>query len=162
MTAATEVEVQMAEPYEVRKATTADLRALVALMNDFYAEAGYVLDHSEAARSFEALLVREALGAVWIATVGNLPVGHAVLAVRYAMEHAGLCGYIDDLFVRSTHRRMGIASALLGLLEADCATRGCKALVVEVGKANVAGLKSYERMGMRLIDDGRVLYSKVL
>jgi ribosomal protein S18 acetylase RimI-like enzyme len=150
------------ESYDVRRATSADLQALVGLMGVFYAEAGFALNHGEASESFSTLLASEALGAVWIAYARSLPIGHTVLTVRYAMEHSGLCGYIDDLFVEPNHRRVGVASSLLKLLEAECIARNCRALVVEVGKDNAAGLRSYERMGMRHVNDGRVLYRKVL
>ena len=74
-------------------------------MKDFYAEAGYDLDEREAAASFSDLLSQAALGSAWIAFAGAKAIGHAVLTVRYTMEHGGLSGYIDDLFVVPGYRR---------------------------------------------------------
>ena len=85
-----------------------------------------------------------------------------MLTVRYTMEHGGLSGYVDDLFVRKEFRRHGAAYSLLLETEVECRKRNCKALIVEVGKDNTAGLKTYEKLGMQWINDGRILYKKAL
>jgi ribosomal protein S18 acetylase RimI-like enzyme len=152
----------MREALEVRKAGDADLHSLVALMRDFYAEANFRLDETLAMASFSELLSREALGSVWIARNGQKAIGHAVLTVRYTMEHSGLSGYVDDLFVHEDFRGQGVASKLLLELEKDCLARKCRALMVEVGKDNGAGLRVYEKLGMHHVNDGRIIYKKVL
>ncbi len=82
----------------------------------------------------------EALGSVWIALRASEPIGHAVLTVRYTMEHGGASGYIDDLFVQPGYRRQGVATMLLTELQKESLARGCRALIVEVGKDNRAAL----------------------
>jgi GNAT superfamily N-acetyltransferase len=59
--------------------------------------------------------------------------GHAVLTLRYTMEHGVLSGYIDDLFVKPQFRRQRIARALLSELFDECRRRTCKSIYVEVG-----------------------------
>ena len=88
----------------VRKATLDDIRPLVALMRDFYAESNFVLDERQATASFSTLLSQPSLGSVWIAFQGERAVGHAVLTIRYTMEHGGLSGCIDDVFVDRAYR----------------------------------------------------------
>ena len=146
----------------VRKADLSDIQLLVALMKDFYAEANFVLDEGEAAASFYNLLSRPPLGSVWIAFSGQRAIGHAVLTVRYTMEHCGLSGYVDDLFVQVECRRQGAASQLLLELEKECIARDCKAVTVEVGRNNLAGLKTYEKLGMQRVIDGRIIYKRLL
>ena len=148
--------------FSVRKAITTDLWALVALMKDFSAEADFELDERQAMQSISELLSQEAFGSVWIASKGPEPIGHAVLNVRHTMEHSGLSGYIDDLFAKPGYRRRGVASVLLRELEKECLDRKCRALVVEVGKNNPAGLEAYKRFGMRHISDGRITCKKML
>ncbi len=148
--------------FRVRKARLVDIPSLVRLMKDFYAEAHFELDEEEAAGSFSRLLSQPALGAVWIASGSEGDVGHVVLTVRHTMEHGGASGHIDDLFVESSHRRQGVASLLLRELERECLARGCKALLVEVGRDNPAGLRTYEKLQMKLVDDGRIIYRKAL
>ena len=139
----------------VRRATAADVDVLVDLMREFYAEAGFPLDEAWAASAFARLLDDPCLGAAWIMSVDGEAAGHAVLTVRFAMEFGGLSGYIDDLFVRTRHRRRGAAQAGLEALVADCRTRGCQSLHVEVDPGNVAAVALYQRFGLKPGDDTR-------
>ena len=50
----------------MRPATADDIETLVDLMDEFYAESGYVLDRRRAARAFAALLADPRLGRVWL------------------------------------------------------------------------------------------------
>jgi len=140
----------------VRLATVADIDVLVDLMRDFYAESNFPLDAAWAAQSFADLLANPAAGAIWVIDVDGRPVGHVVLSIRYAMEYAGLIGYIDDLYVRPDHRRRGAASAGLAVLVAECQKRGCKSLHVEVDPNNVPAVGAYRRLGMAPGTDERV------
>ncbi len=141
----------------VRVATADDIGPLVHLMDEFYAESGYQLDAQWAASSFAALCSRPDWGRAWLADSDGMPVGHAVLTVRYTMEHGGLSGYVDDLFVRPSFRRRGVASGLLREVFQDCRARGCKAVQVEVGGANVAARAVYAKFGLKPLQDGRLL-----
>ena len=134
-----------------------DIASLVALMHDFHAESGYMLDRSWAAESFRELLARPALGAVWLAHSGAEPIGHVVLTVCYAMEHGGLIGCIDDLYVKPGSRCIGVATALLAALFDECRDRACKAVHVEVGAGNAPARALYASFGLLSVQDDRVL-----
>ena len=152
----------MANEITVRKATSEDTETLVRLMEEFYAEADYRLDRRSAGLRTEGFFWKTTTAARGFFDGGREPIGHAVLTVRYTMEHGGLSGYVDDLFVRKEFRRHGAAYSLLLETEVECRKRNCKALIVEVGKDNTAGLKTYEKLGMQWINDGRILYKKAL
>src|SRR5688572_23886430 len=117
----------------VRRATQSDVGALVELMREFYAEANYPLDQEWAQAAFSPLLIPSELGCVWLAECGGVAAGHAVLTLRYTMEHGALSGHIDDLFVKPEFRRRRMACALLSELFDECKRRGCKSVYVEVG-----------------------------
>ena len=146
----------------VHQADSTDIGELVELMEAFYAESSFHLDREWAADSFERLLSAPSLGCVWLARVGGRAVGHAVLSVRYAMEHAALSGYVDDLYVDPEFRRQHVASHLLRVLVEECHRRGCASLYVEVGESNTAALATYRRFGLAPITDGRVLLGGAL
>jgi len=146
----------------VRVATPEDAGPLVRLMEEFYAESGYPLDASWATASFAILLSKPDWGRIWLAHARERPIGHAVLSVRYTMEHGGLSGYVDDLFVRPAFRRRGVAHALLHELFRDCHARGCRSVQVEVGSANTAALGVYANFGLIPHQDGRVLLASAL
>ena len=146
----------------VRRATAADGGVLVDLMREFYGEASFPLDDAWAAGAFAHLLADPSLGAVWILSIDGEPVGHVVLTVRFAMEFGGLSGYIDDLFVRTSHRRQGAARAGLEALVAECSTRGCKSLHVEVDPENVAAMALYRSFGLAPGADERLSLKALL
>lgn len=147
----------MATSLEVRPAGAADVPALVALMRDFYAEAGLALPAESAARTFEALLAEPALGGVWIAEAGGAAVGHVVLTVCFSMEYGGPRGFIDDLYVRPAARGQGAGAALLAAARAAANARGVRALHVEVGVDNDVAKRLYTRAGYA--DCGHRLWS---
>jgi ribosomal protein S18 acetylase RimI-like enzyme len=147
---------------QVRAALQQDAETLVWLMQEFYAESNHTPDPSWAKASFRTLLGSPALGRVWLAHLGATPVGYAVLTVRYSMEFGGLSGYIDDLFVKTAFRRRGAAHLLLSVLFAECRTRGCESVHVEVGGSNASALTLYAKFGLNPQADGRVLLSRAL
>ena len=131
-------------------------------MREFYAEANLSLDQKWAEASFSQLLEHSELGCVWLAECDNVAAGHAVLTLRYTMEHGALSGYIDDLFVKPQFRRQGIASALLSELLAECERRRCKSIYVVVGDGNVPAIELYSQFGLGPFHDGRVLFHGAL
>jgi len=143
--------------WTVRTAVAGDIEPLLRLMAAFYAEAGFPLDREWAASSFTMLLSRPEWGSLWLAEASGQPVGHAALTVRYTMEHGGLSGYIDDLFVEPSWRRQGVARALLKALFQACRERNCRSVLVETGSANAAALGLYGQFGLHPHRDGRLL-----
>jgi ribosomal protein S18 acetylase RimI-like enzyme len=141
------------------RATAADIESLLNLMHDFYAEAGFPLNRTSTSVALKSLLASPSLGCIWLAKSNDVPVGHTVLTVRFTMEHEGLSGYIDDLYVQPQHRRLGVGVGLLQELVAECRARGCKSLQVEVGQENTTALSLYGRFGLHATADGRVLVS---
>jgi ribosomal protein S18 acetylase RimI-like enzyme len=146
-------------PAEVGLATTLDLPALLDLMEGFHEEAGYRLDRDGASEGLKTILEDPGLGAVWICRSGGEPVGFVTLTSRFAMEHPGLEGYIDDLYVRPDARRSGVASSALDSLVEECRRRRIKALHVQVDAANAPALALYARFGLVPPPDGRVTLS---
>ncbi len=146
----------------VRTATIADVPDLVGLMDEFYAEAHFPLDHPAAELSFSALLRQPALGTVWLMLHDGQPAGYVVLTTRFSMEYGGLDGFVDDLFVRPRFRRRGLGASALALLLEEAHARGLRALHVEVGRTNQAGQALYRSLGMMPGTDDRELLSLAL
>jgi hypothetical protein len=84
----------------VREARAADVPAPVALMTEFYGEAGFALPREAAADAFAGLIAAPARGRVWLLLADGAASGYVVLTVAHAMEYGGLRGFVDDLFVR--------------------------------------------------------------
>jgi len=131
----------------IRSATSADVGALVGLMAEFYAEAGFALGGEAASRAFEALLSAPALGAIWLAELDGEPLGHLVLTLALSMEFGGLRGFIDDLYVRPAASNRGTGAALLEAAREAAIARGLRALCVETGLADHPARSLYARAG---------------
>jgi len=134
-------------PTMIRLATSADARALVGLMAEFYAEAKFTLDTAAAGRAFEALLSAPDLGTIWLAELDDKPLGHVVLTVAFSMEYGGLRGFIDDLYVRPAARGRGTGAALLEAAREGAIARGLRALCVETGLEDHPARSLYSRAG---------------
>lgn len=147
-------------PQAVRVATLTDIDALVRLMQQFYAEADFVLSEHAASRTFEALLDDSRLGQVWMIEDDGHPAGFVVLTVCFSMEYGGLRGFIDDFYVAPQYRRRGLGHAALEEVKRACRRRGVRALHVETGPDNEAALSAYRSVGFEA--SGRCLLSLAL
>lgn len=132
---------------EIRPASSADMPALVALMQAFYEEAGFALPAAPATGAFAALIAAPHLGAVWVAEHDGEAVGHLVLTVAFSMEYGGPRGFIDDLYVRPIERGHGTGAALLAAARRGAVERGLRALCVETGLADHPARRLYARAG---------------
>jgi GNAT superfamily N-acetyltransferase len=141
----------------VRAAGHGDIPRLVALMAEFYGEAGFPLPADAAARTFAALLDDPRLGRVWVLEADGEPAGYAVLTVAYSMEYGALRGFVDDLFVRAPFRGRGLAAAALAEIRRTAEALDVRALLVETGAENDAAVRVYRRAGFE--DEGRLLLS---
>ena len=135
----------------MKRATPANAEQLVAMMEEFYAEGGYPLNHRRAAEAFATLLADDRLGYVFFIHAGTdagiEDVGYVVVTLCYSMEYGGLNAFVDDLFVRKPFRGTGLGTAALTEVRAFCAKRGVRAIHVEPGRENAAAQAVYRRIG---------------
>ena len=131
----------------MRRASSNDVQQLVALMDESYAEGDYPLNHRRAAEAFTSLVADDRLGYVWLIQAGAQDVGYVVVTLCYNMEYGGPNAFVDDLFVQSSFRGAGLATAALEEVRAFCANRGVRAIHVETGRDNTAAQAVYRRVG---------------
>ena len=136
----------------MRRATADDLRELLDLMADFYAESGYVLDRTHAAEAFSALLADDRLGRVWLIEQGSEAVGHVVVTFVFAMEYGGVTAVVDDFYVCPASRGAGLGTAALAEVRRACAELGMRAMRVEVGRDNAVTQAVYRHVGFEAVD----------
>ena len=145
---------------QVRTARIKDVPALVALMTEFYQEAGYTLSHNAATRAFTTFLGEPSRGRIWLVEVGTESVGYIVLTLSFSMEYGGLRGFVDDFFVRPAMRGRGFGSVALQTVTQTCRDLGVRALLVETGPETHPARGVYARAGFE--ESGRVLLSQTL
>jgi GNAT superfamily N-acetyltransferase len=145
---------------QVRIARTEDVPVLVALMAEFYEEAGYSLPRDAASGAFTSLLGEPSRGRIWLVEVEAEAVGYIVLTLGFSMEYGGLRGFVDDFFVRPSVRGRGFGGAALETVKETCRDFGVRALLVETGPEDHPARGVYARAGFK--ESGRMLLGQAL
>jgi GNAT superfamily N-acetyltransferase len=141
----------------MRPALPEDIPTLVALMSEFYAEAGYDLDRTLAEKAFAAILSDKRLGYAWLIDEQISNVGYIVLTLKFGMEYGGVMACIDDLFVVPQSRNRGLSTAALVEVVGFCKNNGIRAITVEVGYSNGPAQTVYRRVGLTEAPDRQLL-----
>jgi ribosomal protein S18 acetylase RimI-like enzyme len=141
-----------------RLATDSDIDTLIGMMREFYAIDAYPFDEGAARRALEGLLRDPALGRVWLIHDGDTAIGYVVLTFGYSLEFHGRDAFVDELFVRPSHRRRGVGTRAMRLVEGVCRDLGVHALHLEVERANAVAQHLYRTFGLQ--DHARYLMTK--
>jgi GNAT superfamily N-acetyltransferase len=144
------------------EARPADTDVLLGMMRELYTVDRIPFDADLARTALTTLLQEPTYGCAWLIMDRAEPVGYLVLTFNYSLEYGGRDAFIDELFVRESHRRRGIGTQALQMAEAACHERGICALhlEVEVERSNVAAQAAYRRAGF--VDHDRYLMTKRL
>ena len=105
---------------------------------------------------------------MYLAEIQKTDVSFFLLARDASRRAVGFCSFwrvldelhINNLAVRSEHRRQGVASALLALVLADGVGLGAKSATLEVRRSNEGALRLYERFGFSVAGVRRGYYTK--
>jgi GNAT superfamily N-acetyltransferase len=147
---------------KVRRARLAELPTVLDLATAFYAEGGFTTPVSELRDNLLVLLDSDSARVAVVCDPEDEIVGFAITTLSFGLEH-GCVAELEDLFVRPTNRRSGIAGALIDDSAEWAASQGCRTLelVVAPNGNDVAGLFGYyARRGF--VDEGRRLLSRNL
>lgn len=145
----------------VRQADPTELARVGCLAEAFYREDGFATPVSELHENLVVLL-RSDTARVAVAVSQDTIVGFAITTLSYGLEQ-GLVAQLEDLFVQPTHRRTGIAGALIRDSVNWARSRGCRSLELVIapnGNDVVHLFDYYSRRGFT--DDGRRLLSRDL
>jgi GNAT superfamily N-acetyltransferase len=136
----------------IAMAQTADTNAVVTLLAEQFREHGIGLGAEKLGEAVRGLVSDPARGAVVLARASAPePVGVAVLAYTWTLEHGGLVAWLDELFVAPAFRGRGIGRALL-LRALDVAREnGCRAVELEVDSDHGRAEHLYQREGFAML-----------
>ncbi len=134
-----------------RPAERADIRALGALYHEAYDPGEAAASRQDATADIVASF-DGAYGPLWtaaspIAVERDVIVGTLLTVRRAAWEPAPPCPYIIELFTARTHRRRGIARALLAACSATLLADGEDAVALSVEPSSVAARHLYDAAG---------------
>jgi GNAT superfamily N-acetyltransferase len=86
-------------------------------------------------------------GAVWVADEADTLCGYLVVVLVMSLEHQGLMGEIDELFVLPEARARGLGAQLLTAAETWLSGRGCRRLQLQLNPSNRTARAFYARRG---------------
>lgn len=147
--------------FQVRPAAASDSQSLTDLSRAFTVEDGR--EFSEANATAVASLCDGRPDAVALLAVtgeASTILGYAVLTLGYSIEHGGVDGFIDEIYVIPAMRNQGIGLALLDRAETEARLRSVKVLHLEAEKRNEKAQALYRSLGY--YSQQRVLMSKPL
>ncbi len=133
----------------LRLAGDRDIGALISMMREFYAIDAYPFDQAIARRALADLIRDPALGRVWLVEEGDAAIGYVVLTFGYSLEFHGRDAFVDELYLRPSHRGRGLGTRALRLVEETCRERGIHAVHLEVERTNVAARELYRKLGFK-------------
>ncbi|HSK17865.1 MAG TPA: GNAT family N-acetyltransferase [Longimicrobiales bacterium] len=136
-----------ATSFGLREARLEDCDRLVDMMAVFYEEANYPLNRQRAHAAFTHVLQNSGLGRVWIIVESGEDVGYIVLTMSFSMEYGGMSAFVDDFYIRLSHRGRGLGHRTLESVKTWAGQAGVRAIHLEVGRDNGPGQAVYRRAG---------------
>ena len=129
-----------------------DAPRLLALIAQFHAEYGITRTDEQRENALMPLLNGSPLGAAWLFGPAKAPSGYIIITFGWSMEFGGMEAFVDELFIRPSVRRRGIASEVLMAISSSLAEVGVTALHLEVDRDDEATQRLYARAHFKLRD----------
>jgi len=146
-------------PIAFHQAHPEDLPELVGTMKELQADDPWSCRFVEglANDAIDELLRDPSLGRVWVIADDSQTIGYVVMASDYSLEYRGKGAWVDEFFIRTTHRGRGIGAQALEFFAEQARQLGVAVVHLEVNHGNPA-IELYRRMGFE--DHERYLMTK--
>ncbi|HEX2869402.1 MAG TPA: GNAT family N-acetyltransferase [Ignavibacteriales bacterium] len=126
-----------------------DLELIISLMQEFYRIEHLEFDPHFQPKALRELLSGSQLGMVNIIYAGESPAGYVVSTNCFSLEFHGRFALIDELYLRESYRRKGIAKKVMEELEEIFLNEGIHAIRLEVAKTNLRAREIYLKAGFK-------------
>lgn len=128
-------------------ATGGDVPRVLEWMRELYSHERIPFEELTLETTLRELLGNPAYGRVFLLYADGRPVGYALVALGFSVEHGGRVALLDELFVQPATRGRGVGSIVLRLLQSSCRKFGARTLLVEVHGENTRAEALYRREG---------------
>lgn len=139
-------------------ATQADLEILVQFMREYYEFDHLPFDEQVARAAVEQFIGDNSLGCLWLIHYDAEAVGYLVLTLGYSLEYGGRDAFIDEVYIRASHRGRGVGQRALAFAEETCRSLDVRALHLEVERENTNAHALYRKVGF--VNHDRYLLTK--
>lgn len=143
------------QPFPTFSARKQDCAQCASLLVEQLREHGIRASAEPLTRLLERVVADEQHGFVQVARAEGRVVGVAYVATILSMEHAGLVGWLEELFVTPAWRGRGIGSALLTAVLDRARTAGIVAVDLEIDAGHIRAASLYKRFGFHPLQRSR-------
>lgn len=134
-------------PPTFRIAADSDADFLLGVMQEYYVYDGHAFDRSRARAALLTFLREPSFGRAWLICDGEVAVGYIVLTFGYSLEYLGRDAFIDEFFLRESHRGRGWGRETLNFVEEQARAAGVRSIHLEVVRSNTRAKDVYRRAG---------------
>jgi ribosomal protein S18 acetylase RimI-like enzyme len=129
---------------------TTEIDTVVGLMQELFIQDPLPdrlpFDAVGARSALQGLIRDSSYGRLSLICDGETIVGYLVLTFGYSLEFYGRDAFIDELYIRATHRGRGWGTRAMAHAESVARSENIRAIHLEVGRHNTA-LEFYRRIG---------------
>ncbi len=143
------------QPFSIFAAQEPDCTECAGLLVEQLGEHGIHASAEPLTHLLERVVADERLGFVQLARAGGRVVGVVYVATILSMEHAGLAGWLEELYVAPDWRGRGIGTALVAAVLERARAGGIVAVDLEVDAGHSRAASLYGRFGFRPLDRSR-------
>src|SRR5215468_4935997 len=130
-----------------RLAIESDAETILEMMRDYYAFDGHAFDPPRARVALLTFLREPSYGRAWLILDGDAFVGYIVLTLGYSLEYLGRDAFIDEFYLRESHRGRGWGKQALAFVEDEALSLGVRSIHLEVVRRNTGAKEVYRRSG---------------
>jgi diamine N-acetyltransferase len=132
-------------PPSFRLANDNDSETLLVMMREYYAFDGHAFDEDRARQALVSFLREPAFGRAWLICDHTLPVGYVVLTFGYSLEYLGRDAFLDEFYIRESHRGREWGRLALEFVEEEALRHQVRSIHLEVVRANTSAREFYRR-----------------
>lgn len=129
-------------------AKTDDFDRVASMVERYHASQGIESDDESRRGAILPLLEGSPHGAIWLIGPRMSPVGYVAVSFGWSIEHGGIDGFIDEVWLREAVRGRGMGGEALSELIKSLDAADVKALHLEMAEGNAAE-RLYHRLGFR-------------
>ncbi|MEM8968765.1 MAG: GNAT family N-acetyltransferase [Bacteroidota bacterium] len=130
-----------------KNAQSEDIPQILEMMSEFYAIDHYSFDAAINEKNLTEFINSPTLGRLYLIREEATTVGYIVLTFGFSFEYGGRDAFIDEFFLKATHRRKGIGTQTMELIEKEATKLAIKVLHLEVETHNTFANRLYIRQG---------------
>jgi ribosomal protein S18 acetylase RimI-like enzyme len=146
-----------AQRFQIRLLKIEEVDAAVDLLVRQLGEHRVKTDLSNVRSVIERIVKDDRLGFVLVALERNQrPVGVALGCAFLGIEHGGISGWIEELYVLPEFRQRGIGSHLIAEFIRVASALGWRAIDLEIDSSHRRAVSLYERHGFTQLDRSRL------